>query len=98
MVFCSLSTCLLLVSCFCFPRHAVLAPRPTFTPDFLPTGEDTAQHLFETFATSSQDQQPISVVDVKNALEKTRTRQETKDLGFEDRIIAALSILGISGY
>jgi hypothetical protein len=31
-------------------------------------------------------------------LEETRTRKETMELGFEDRISAALSILGVSGH
>ena len=64
---------------------------------FLSADDDTAQYLSEALATSSQDQRPTrSPTDVKNALEETRTRTETMELGFEDRISAALSILGVS--
>ncbi|KAF9649382.1 hypothetical protein BDM02DRAFT_1844321 [Thelephora ganbajun] len=62
-----------------------------------PSDDDTAQYLFEALVKSSQDQRPRrSATDVKNALEEIRTRKETMELGFEDRVSAALSILGVS--
>lgn len=63
-----------------------------------PSDNDTAQYLSEALVTSKQDQRPRTPTDVKEALEETRTRQETKGLGFEDRISAALSILGVLGH
>jgi len=58
--------------------------------------DDTAQYLSEALATSSQDQRQRSATDVRNALEETRTGKETMELGFEDRVSAALSVLGVS--
>ena len=60
--------------------------------------DDTAQYLSEALATTSgPDRWPRrSAKDVRNVLEETRTKQETTELGFEDRILAALSILGVS--
>ena len=62
---------------------------------FPPADDDAAQYLFDAFASSSPDRQPRTAADFKNALEETRTKQETKELGYEDRISAALSILGV---
>ena len=98
MVFCSLSTCLP-------PTYGWLLDSISVSPWFNPsllllpvvssTDEDTAQYLSEALATSSQDQRPRKAMDVKNALEEVRTSQGTKELGFEDRVSAALSILGV---
>jgi len=61
-----------------------------------PSDEDTAQFLFEALAASSRDSSPgRSTTDIKHALEETRTRKDMTDLGFEDRVFAALSILGV---
>jgi hypothetical protein len=96
MVFYSLSARLpvalrLIPPIFSTTRSFVCIPFPGFPS----TDEDTAQYLSEALATSSQDQRPRGAMDVKNALEEARTRRETKELGFEDRISAALSILGV---
>lgn len=57
--------------------------------------DDTAQYLSEALTTLNQDQRQRSTT-VKKALEETRTMKETMELGFEDRLSAALSILGVS--
>ena len=69
-----------------------IRPSATFSsPD-----DDTAQYLSKALATLNQDQgRRWSATDVKNALEETRMRKETMELGFEDRVFAALSILGV---
>ena len=61
-----------------------------------PADDDTARYLSEALGTLNQDQRRRSTTEVKNALEETRTREETMELGFEDRVSAALSILGVS--
>ena len=105
MVFCSLSACSHLVPRafdsflrFCFPAFTSIRSAVSIPPlsGFLSADEDTTQYLSEALAVSSQDQRPRSVTEVKNALEETRTRKETMELGFEDRVSAALSILGVS--
>ena len=60
------------------------------------TDDDTVRYLSEVLGTSDQDQRRRSTTDVKNALEETKTREEMMELGFEDRVSAALSILGVS--
>jgi len=61
-----------------------------------PSDDDTAQYLSETLAMPSEDEgRRRNATDVKNALEETRMRKETMELGFEDRVSAALSILGV---
>ena len=95
--------------CSAHPPHGHLLSRPSFFrflcflvsirrfySSFPSTDDDTTQYLTEALAASSQDQgQGRSATDVKNALEETRTRKETMELGFEDRVSAALSILGV---
>lgn len=63
-----------------------------------PSDDDTAQYVSEAFPTSKRDQQPRTATEVKNALREIRMRQETKELGFEDRVSAALSMLGVLGH
>jgi len=88
-----------LVHDLCLVRLPSRVQRPVSVPSFsVPpsTDDDTAQYLFEAFATSGQDRwSRRSSTDIKNALEETRTRKETMELGFEDRISAALLILGV---
>ena len=70
---------------------------PGFDPSFPCVDDDTAQYLSEALAASSQDPgRGWSATDVKNALEETRTKKETTELEFEDRVSAVLSILGVS--
>lgn len=88
----------------CRPSRLIfLSSRPRFDGSirslvcgFLPPDDDTARYLSEALATSNQDQgRRWSAPDVKNALEETRMRKEMTELGFEDRVSAALSILGV---
>ena len=65
-------------------------------PAFSLADDDTAQYLSEALRTSNQDQRRRSTTEVKNALEETRAREEMMELGFEDRVSAALSVLGVS--
>lgn len=77
--------------------HFLLGSIPRFCSPrtFPPPDEDAAQYLSEALAVSSQDPKPRNATDVKNALEEARTRRGMRELGFEDRVSAALSILGV---
>lgn len=101
MVFCSLSACLPLSYVFGplvrFPFPLGSTP-PLHLSAVSLIDEDTAQYLSEALATSSQDQPAMNATDIKNALEEVRTGQGTKELGFEDRVSSALSILGVLGH
>ena len=95
MVFCSLSTCSFLV------QRGQFLPIPSVSSLLLvspSTDDDTAQYVSEALAASKRDQQSRTATEIKNALREVRMRQETKELGFEDRVSAALSMLGILGH
>ena len=104
VVFCSLHprflSWFLAFPWFDFPPFPLLGPTFRFYSPLLgilPADDDTAQYLSEALATPSEDQKPRrSASDVKNALEEARTRKETTELGYEDHVYAALSILGVS--